>query len=141
MGEVGATAGPAATAPLRAAGSRSRGWELACQAMPPATPAPCPGPRACLQFCPWPQGALTALTSAAVYGVSAALRAELAGRAPRCNEIRIGVVVRRDEEAEHPLLPGRPALPCSRVAAVALGLAAGWQRDCLVRATAAELHS
>lgn len=85
-----------------------------------------------LQFCPWPEGALTAISSAAVYGVSAALRAELAGRPPRCNEIRIGTVIRRDSQSEHPLLPGRPAVPSSRVAAVAVGLAAGWQRDQLV---------
>lgn len=94
----------------------------------------------CTQVCPWPQAALTALTNAAVFGATLALQAELKGRAPRCNELRICTVVRRDSEKENPTLPGMPAVPSSAVAALAVGLAAGQQRDQVVRATVEPLQ-
>lgn len=64
-----------------------------------------------------------------------ALQAELKSRLPRCNELRIVTVVRRDSEKENPALPGAPAIPTSHVAAVAVGLAAGQRRDEVVRVT------
>ena len=40
-------------------------------------------------------------------------------------QLRIGTVFRRDEEEGHPMFPGAPAHPVSRLAAVVVGLAAG----------------
>lgn len=85
------------------------------------------------EVCPWKEAALTAVTNGALYAAAVALQAELRGRPPRCNELRICTVVCRDGETENLLLPGVPAIPSSRVAAAAVGVAAGQQRDAVVR--------
>eukprot|EP00887_Chlorella_sp_A99_P002874 scaffold6.g2874.t1 len=82
---------------------------------------------------PWPSVALTAVANAAVYGAVLALQAELRGKPPRVNELRIAAVIRPDDKAENPDFPGAPAFPASRVGAAVLGIAGGEQRDAVVR--------
>lgn len=92
------------------------------------------------QVCPWPDAALTAVTNAAVFGATRALQAELKGRPPRVNELRICTVVRRDSQPHNPSFPGAPAVPSSRVAAVVVGLAAGQRQGEVVRVRAEDLQ-
>ncbi len=57
-------------------------------------------------------------------------------------QLRIASIIRRDEEAEHPLFPGTPAAPVSKLAAVALDIAAGEElkRDGVVRVSQEDLE-
>ena len=48
-------------------------------------------------------------------------------------QLRIGGIVRKDSQAEHPAFPGQRAYPASRVAAAALDIAHGQRRGEVVR--------
>lgn len=85
------------------------------------------------EMCSMPEGALFAVSNAAVYGAVLALQAELRSRPQRINELRIGAVVRRDSEEENPHFPGVKAHPASLVGAEALKIAAGSHSDEVVR--------
>jgi len=64
--------------------------------------------------------ALLSISNAAIYGVSAALRAELSDArvAARIAELRLGAVIRRDSADENPAFPGWRAQPASALASV-----------------------
>ena len=70
--------------------------------------------------CLKPDEALLCISNAAIYGVSAALRAETeeVRVAARVSELRVGAVIRRDEAGENPAFPGWRAQPASALASV-----------------------
>ena len=53
--------------------------------------------------------------------------------APLLPQLRIGGIVRKDSQQEHPAFPGQRSYPASRVAAVALDIARGQRREEIVR--------
>lgn len=83
--------------------------------------------------CNMPDGALFCIVNAAVFGMVQALQAELRSKPQRVNELRIGAIVRRDSEAEHPHFPGKKSHPASVVGAAAVDIASGAQSDEIVR--------
>lgn len=85
------------------------------------------------EHCNMPDGALFSISNAAVYGMVQALQAELRNKPQRVNELRIGAIVRRDNEAEHPHFPGKKAYPASLVGAESITIAAGSHSDEVVR--------
>lgn len=85
------------------------------------------------ETCTMPDGALFSVCNAAVYGIVQALQGEYRGKPQRVNELRIGAIVRRDSEKEHPSFPGKKAYPASMVGAKAVEMAAGGQSDEIVR--------
>ncbi|KAL4434627.1 hypothetical protein ABPG77_002750 [Micractinium sp. CCAP 211/92] len=85
------------------------------------------------EHCNMPDGALFCIVNAAVFGMVQALQAELRSKPQRVNELRIGAIVRRDSEAEHPHFPGRKSHPASLVGAQAVAIASGGQSDEIVR--------
>lgn len=68
-----------------------------------------------------PDAALFCIANAAVYGLVQALQAELRGKPQRVNELRIGAIIRRDNEAEHPHFPGRRAAGKGQAGSLASG--------------------
>lgn len=91
------------------------------------------------EVCPWPDASLTAVTNAALYGATVALQAELAGAPPRVNELRVAALIRRDSQEDNPAFPGTPAAPASRLGALVVGLAAGSERNQVVRVAPEQL--
>lgn len=85
------------------------------------------------EHCAMPDGALFSISNAAVYGLVQALQAQLRDKPQRVNELRIGAIVRRDSEPEHPQFPGKKAHPASLVGGQALAIATGSQADEIVR--------
>lgn len=85
------------------------------------------------EHCNMPDGALFSVANAAVYGMVQALQAEFPDRPQRINELRIGAIVRRDSEKEHPSFPGKKAYPASMVGAQTVAIAGGSQSDEIVR--------
>ena len=84
------------------------------------------------ETCEAPEQALLCIANAATFGVAAALRAQChqSGVSARVLELRLGVVVKRDDAHENPGFPGWRAHNASSVASfwaqkVALGRAGG----------------
>lgn len=90
---------------------------------------------------PWPETALTALGTAAAYGLTLALQAELKESPVRVNEFRIFALVRRDAEKDNPLFAGAPAVPVSKVAEKAVkAMTDDGKRDSVVKVYQEELE-
>jgi hypothetical protein len=78
--------------------------------------------------------ALLCIANAAVFGIAAALRAELkAARVnARFNELRIGAVIRRDAATDNPAFPGWRSYPASQLASVLVSEMQGERREDVV---------